>query len=59
MILVYMVQVARQRWQLVSKDGVVIQEDILIYNKADADDWVRRYVSSFTPPWHYEIKEKK
>lgn len=53
---IYMVQIMPRLWQIRSKKGFVIQDDIMLYSKREAADYVRRYISSWDG-WQYEVIE--
>lgn len=42
-------------WDLIGPKGNIICEDIRLYSKLEAIEWVRAYVSSYNG-WTYEIK---
>lgn len=50
-----MVQVFKNKWRIESKSGTVIQKDITVCSIAEAEEFIKRYVSSFTPSWIYEL----
>lgn len=51
---VRMVQVAPNRWNLVSSKGSIISEDVPLGSIRDAENWVKNYITSFIG-WSYEI----
>lgn len=59
---VLMIQVSSCRWKIETKDGKVLTEDIMIGPVAEAEEYIKRYVTSFSN-WKYEMillkKEEK
>lgn len=52
---VFMVQLFNHRWQIQTKSGNIIQGYITICTVPEAEEYIKRYVSSFTPAWEYEV----
>lgn len=57
---ILMIQEESCRWRLETEKGTVLQDNIMLGLRAEAEDYVKRYVSTY-PLWTYEliIKEKK
>lgn len=53
---VIMKQVGRNRWDLIGPKGNRIAEDIYLYSRVEAIEWVKAYISSYAG-WTYEIEE--
>lgn len=56
-----MVQRSRSRWEIVSAKGFVMQANIAVSSRLEAEEYVKRYVSSFLN-WDYivsPLKDKK
>ncbi len=51
---VRMIQVSRYRWNLVAPKGSVMVEGLLCSSSYEAEEWVKKYVSSW-PTWSYEV----
>lgn len=45
-------------WNLIGPKGHIIVEGVRLYSKAEAEQWVKCYVSSWND-WKYEVKELK
>lgn len=55
MTIVRMVQTSRYNWHIESPDGkVVMKSDLTFHNKSQAEDYIKRYVSSY-PNWRYVL----
>lgn len=52
---VQMVQTGKHTWSIKStSSGAIIQSNITIHNEYSANEYVKRYVSSFSD-WTYEV----
>lgn len=51
---VKMIQTSRQLWKMVSSKGCVIKEDVMVYSEYEANEYVRKYISSFSG-WSYVV----
>lgn len=51
---VRMVQRSKNRWELQTSKGYPLQTDITVSSKKEAEDFVKRYLTSFNC-WTYEI----
>jgi hypothetical protein len=52
-----MKQVANNRWNLLSPNGTIMAEDILVYSEYEAIEWVKAYISTW-PSWSFEVISK-
>jgi hypothetical protein len=53
-----MIQTSKCNWQIVTIKGIILVDDIKIGLVAEAEDYMRKYISSFES-WTYEIKPMK
>ena len=54
---VRLIETGNNRWDLIGPKGNPIAEDILLYSKVEAEEWVKAYISSFLN-WTYEVISK-
>lgn len=54
MAVIKMVQVSKHKWMLVTSNDNVLQEDINVFSIFEAEDYVKRYISSFQN-WNYVL----
>lgn len=52
-----MTQIYGHSWNIVSKDGHILQKSIRLNSYSEAEDYVRRYISSYQD-WTYEMRPK-
>lgn len=50
-----MIQVSKCRWRIETKSGILLTDDIMIGLPAEAEDYVRKYITSYLN-WGYELK---
>lgn len=48
-----MIQESTNRWRIESDTGIVLTDDIIL-GKLEAEDYMKRYISSYST-WTYEI----
>lgn len=48
-------QTFKNKWRIESYKGTIIKKDITLASVTEAEDFIKNYVSSFTPAWGYEI----
>jgi hypothetical protein len=51
---VLMVQTSNNRWEITTQKGFVLMGDIQLGTLLEAEDFVKRYLSSW-PAWHYKL----
>lgn len=52
---IIMIQVSKCRWRIETKSGILLTDDIMIGLPAEAEDYVRKYITSYLN-WGYELK---
>lgn len=55
MALVKMKQTAKNRWRIETIFGIIILDGIILGNKAEAEEFIKAYVSTWG--WAYEMEE--
>lgn len=53
-----MIQTSKHKWRIETESGTVMQEDINIFSEYEAEEYIKRYVSSFQS-FSYDLKPKK
>lgn len=51
---VLMVQISQSRWEIQTRNGFVLQGDITVSTNHEAEDAVKRYISSYLC-WNYKM----
>ena len=51
---IIMKQINKTSWQILSESGILLVDDIKLGLIAEAEDYVKRYISSFDT-WTYDI----
>lgn len=51
---VRMVEVSKNRWELLGPRGNTIAEGMIVNSRSEAEEWVKAYISSFLG-WSYDI----
>lgn len=54
MTIVFMVQTSKHRWTIKSQKGYIIQDDLCFNNSAQAELYVKNYITSFQN-WDYKM----
>ncbi len=52
---ILMIQTSNHRWQIRTPKGILIVDDIHVNSAYEAEEYVKRYVSSYND-WTYEVQ---